>query len=102
VTFERPIRARGSVLDRLLRLDCSVRPGLSEPEFNRLFAKCNCGLIVTRRAFRKHVCAVAPALVGNGPPAVIDLTADDDDDDDVTIRNPSGIIIDLTGDLEEA
>jgi hypothetical protein len=85
-----------SVLDRLLRLDSWTRPGLSEPEFNRLFAKCQCGLVTTRRVFRNHICPVAEAVIWN-PPEVIDLTSDDDD---IFENDPSRIIIDLTADSD--
>src|SRR6202011_4421721 len=87
--------------DRFLRLDSDTRPGLYGPEFNRLFAKCSCGLIMTRRVFRNHVCAMSLAVVRDThaiinlmvndvtPRTVIDLTVDD-----VTPRT----VIDLTVD----
>lgn len=71
-TYERPIRV-GTVLKRLMRLNSSIRPGLSETEFRRLFAKCHCGLIMTQRVFADHVCRVVD-------PVVIDLTGDSDAD----------------------
>jgi hypothetical protein len=70
--LERPPRGPETVIEQLLRLDTSSRPGLSESEFRMLFAKCVCGMIMTRRVFSGHICATAvPA-----PPAVIDLTSD--------------------------
>lgn len=84
------------MLDRLLRLDSHARPGLTEREFNRLFAKCNCGLITTRRVFADHSCAAAmPQLIVGSLPTVIDLTSDDSDSD-LSSRAASPIIIDLT------
>jgi len=99
-TYQRPVKGPESALDRLLRLDSWIRPGLSGPEFNRLFARCNCGLIMTRRVFRNHICAAAPAVARN-PPAIIDLTADNDGSDDFANRDPSRMIIDLTADSDE-
>jgi hypothetical protein len=95
-TYARPVRRLESTLDRLLRLDSWTRPGLSKLEFNRLFAKCDCGLVMTRRVFRNHVCAVAEAAAD--PPVVIDLTSDDDDS---AGEGSSPIIIDLTSDSED-
>lgn len=71
-TLERPPRGPETVIEQLLRLDTSRRPGLSESEFRMLFAKCVCGLIMTRRVFRDHICA--PGVPA--PPVVIDLTSD--------------------------
>jgi hypothetical protein len=81
-TYQRPTRSQ-NVSDRLLQLDSW---GLLEKDFAKLFAKCHCGLITTRRIFRDHVCAVAAA------PVIIDLTSDDDAEP----SNP--VVIDLTGD----
>jgi hypothetical protein len=80
----RPARASESVLDRLLRLDCPAKPGLSEAEFRHLFAKCICGLVMTRRVFKDHLCAVGAAGIvaeedtDAQPPAFVDLTVDSD------------------------
>jgi hypothetical protein len=93
-TYARPVRRLESTLDRLLRLDSWTRPGLSKLEFNRLFAKCDCGLVMARRVFRNHVCALAEVAVRSDPPVVIDLTSDDD-------SVGEGIIIDLTSDSED-
>jgi len=77
-TYEAPIRGPETVLDRLLRLDSWAQSGLSESEFNRLFAKCRCGLIMTCRVFRGHICAVAVGIMQKKP-EVIDLTLDEGD-----------------------
>jgi hypothetical protein len=52
--------------------------------------QCDCGLVMTCRAFDYHMCAVGPV------PVVIDLTLDDSDDS--TVSQP--MIIDLTEDLD--
>lgn len=75
-TYEPPLRGPQTVLDRLLRLDSFARPGLSHFEFKRLFANCNCGLVMTCRVFRNHICA---AGVQNQS-TIIDLTSDDSDE----------------------
>jgi hypothetical protein len=64
-----------------------VWPGLPEGDFRKLFAKCRCGLVMTRRVFEHHLCTVAAVS-----PVIIDLTSDTSDDDDV---------IDLTGDSDD-
>jgi hypothetical protein len=69
-TFARPVRRYDNVLNQLLQLDSWAGPWLSETEFRSLFAKCPCGLVMTRKIFEDHVCA---------RPAVIDLTGDSDD-----------------------
>jgi hypothetical protein len=71
-TPERPLRGPETIVEQLLRLDTSRRPGLTESEFKMLFAKCVCGLIMTRRVFRDHICATAVTA----SPVVIDLTSD--------------------------
>ena len=78
---ERPVRGPETVIEQLLRLDTSRRPGLSEAEFKKLLAKCSCGLIMTRRVFVGHICAVVVQAL----PAVIDLTSDASDEGDVLI-----------------
>jgi hypothetical protein len=83
------IRRRETTLDQLARLDSQWRPGLLEADFMKLFAKCRCGLVMTRRVFRNHFCAAAPAPVVQ----VIDLTSDS------SAEGP--IIIDLTGDSDD-
>lgn len=74
-------------MDRLLALNSSTRPGLSESDFRKLFAKCRCGLIMTQRAFKRHACVEVVDLASESSesdssrsspsPAVIDLTASD-------------------------
>ncbi|KIM73385.1 hypothetical protein PILCRDRAFT_15292 [Piloderma croceum F 1598] len=98
-TYEAPIRGPETVLNRLLRLDSWARSGLSESEFNRLFAKCRCGLIMTRRVFRGHICAVAAGTMQKTP-AVIDLTLDEGDNF-VRERSSQLDIIDLTMDSDK-
>jgi hypothetical protein len=76
-TFERPPSRIESTIDLLFRLDAIDRPGLSATEFRNLFAKCPCGLIMTRRSYRGHVCADATTVVVQNFPIVIDLTLDE-------------------------
>jgi len=66
-----PIRIAGwrSTSNLLELLDSRVRPGLRDDEFRHLFVHCECGLILTRRAFREHGCSKE----------VIDLTGKDTD-----------------------
>jgi len=44
-----------------------VRPGVTGAEFRNLFVRCECELILTRRAFRQHRCSKE----------IIDLTGED-------------------------
>src|SRR5882762_2915237 len=92
-TFDPPAKAKATetALDRLIRLDSWVRPGLSETEFRALFAKCKCGLITTRRVFTDHTC-IQVAL----PSVVIDLTGSGSLEPEV-----GGMVIDLTSDSED-
>jgi len=71
-TPERPLRGPETIVEQLLRLDTSGRPGLTESEFKMLFAKCVCGLIMTRRVFRDHICATAVTT----SPVAVDLASD--------------------------
>lgn len=65
VPHRAPVRRdRKSVLDLFELLDSR---GVTDADFKTLFVRCNCGLITTRRAFRKHNCQEV----------VIDLTEDD-------------------------
>jgi hypothetical protein len=58
----------GKTVSTLLALlDARLLPGVTEGEFRRLFAKCDCGLVTTQRAFRQHKCLHE----------VIDLTGED-------------------------
>jgi len=77
-----PNKASPSSLDQLLSLDSISRPGLSEIEFRRLFTKCRCGKVTTRRVFKEHICFIA-----QDPPTILDLTNSDNDS-----------VIDLTAD----
>lgn len=58
-------------LHLLLQLNSPIRPGLSERDFRRLFARCSCGLIMTRPAFRSHYCCAEET-------DVIEITDSDD------------------------
>jgi hypothetical protein len=51
----------------LVQLDSRLLPGVTEREFRSLFARCDCGMITTQRAFREHKCLSD----------IIDLTGDD-------------------------
>jgi hypothetical protein len=65
-----PTAARG-----VLRLDSLISPGVSDAEFAAMFTKCACGLIMTRRAFKGHVCTAMASHIPSAP-VVIDLTLD--------------------------
>ena len=77
-----------AVFDLLLRLDSIIEPGLSEAEFYKLFAKCDaCGLVMTRRVFQSHECAIIVVdsedeeeamLIVDSDDEVVDLTMIDD------------------------
>lgn len=56
----------------LLKLDSSDRPGLTTDQFYKVFTICKCDTIMTRRAFRRHLCKYI----------VIDLTESDSEDSD--------------------
>ena len=44
---------------KIVKLDCLDRPGLSELEFFGLFAKCNvCKLVMARQVFSCHYCVL--------------------------------------------
>ena len=81
-------RGSEATLDRLLRLDSWVNPGIPAADFKKLFAMCHCGMITTRRVFDHHVCvSVIPVIIdltGDVPeengPVIIDLTGDSDDE----------------------
>jgi hypothetical protein len=66
-----PIRAAGysdqKTVELLAQLDARVLPGIPENQFSALFARCECGLVTTARAFNDHKCRVN----------IIDLTRDD-------------------------
>ena len=64
-----PLPARGGRSQSSLMelLQSRPYPGVTESEFRKLFAKCDCGLITTREAFREHRCLTE----------VVDLTGED-------------------------
>src|SRR5882762_10415961 len=68
-----PNRAEETSFDKLVRLDAMVKPGLTETEFRKLFAKCRCGKVTTHWAFKQHISLIVPVA-----PVVIDLTHSDD------------------------
>jgi hypothetical protein len=75
-----------SVFDSLFKLDAWKRPGLTEADFQVLFVKCQCGLVMTRRVFADHECLediidlTYDSDFDFETDTVIDLTADSDDD----------------------
>ena len=72
----RPRRGPATAAEKFLKLDSWGWAGLLEGKFKKLFAKCACELVVTRRVFPDHDCAVTVA-----PGVVIDLTSDSEGDD---------------------
>jgi hypothetical protein len=80
-----PEHAPKTTLDQMLCLDSLIQPGLLETDFKKLFVKCGCGLIMTKRCFNLHKCwrISQPAILDLTQPvidpAVIDLTSVDDD-----------------------
>jgi hypothetical protein len=70
----KPVRIEGrrNVSNLLELLDSRVRPGVTEIEFRRLFVKCECGLILTKRAFNDHACSREVVDLTDD---IIDLTA---------------------------
>jgi hypothetical protein len=69
-----PAAEQETTFDILLKLDAFWNPGLTYGEFRRLLGKCQCGLIMTRRAFKYHTCARV-----RDHRTIIDLTVDSDD-----------------------
>lgn len=69
-----------------------ISKGVSEEEFKKYFAKCNCKVIVFRERFLEHICAVPlpPSL-----PEIIDISSDDDSD---TTNESQAIVIDISDD----
>jgi len=65
-----PVQSVTSPFEKLLQLDACTRPGLTVEDFVALFARCHCGMIVTKRAFRMHYCQSAKV-------EIIDLTEED-------------------------
>ena len=67
-------RLRGPDLFR--KLDCTIRPGVTQDEFEGLLVKCqDCELIMTRRRVDLHECT-GPMVVGTKV-VFVDLTQDD-------------------------
>lgn len=64
----KPIRINGqrSISTLLESLESRVRPGVTDVEFKDLFVRCECGLILTSRAFCQHVCQELVDVTGNG------------------------------------
>jgi len=56
-----------------MRLDSWTQPGLTEAQFQALFARCACGLVMTRRIFEDHDCDMGLDESG----IIIDLTDSD-------------------------
>jgi hypothetical protein len=73
--YHQPADDYMTTMDQLYQLDSWTRPGLTVAEFKRLFAKCHCGLIMTRRVIDDYEClrTTQPQRI------VIDLTATSDD-----------------------
>lgn len=70
------------------KLDARTRPGMTAAEFYKTFTRCLCGLIMTRRAFRWHLCRHT----------IIDLTGEDSENESNVSGKDSDDIIDLTQD----
>lgn len=66
------IERRRNVSNLLELLDSRVRPGVTEIEFCSLFVKCDCGYILTKRAFNDHACSREVVDLTDD---IIDLTA---------------------------
>jgi len=84
--YDRPIEGPQTAADKFLKLDSWGRAGLLEAEFEKLFAKCVCGLVMTRRVFKDHDCAVSVTQ------PVTDVTFDDTNNSDTDV-------IDLTSEV---
>jgi hypothetical protein len=65
-----PVLSITSPSELLLQLDAPTRPGLTENDFVALFARCHCGMIVTKRSFLAHYCQSIKV-------EIIDLTGED-------------------------
>jgi len=66
---------RRSVTLLLNLLDSRVRHGVMEDEFHRLFVRCDCGYVFTRRAANHHACAWERIELAKNE--VIDLTGEE-------------------------
>jgi hypothetical protein len=75
-TCPAPALSAKEVFELVLRLDSGYNAGLTAAELQGLLAICdNCGLIMTRRVFQSHDCAVSRLGIDD---EVIDLTVDSD------------------------
>jgi hypothetical protein len=73
-SYQRPVISYRAVGNQIFDLDASILPGLPEAQFKKLFAKCYCGLITTKRVFNIHRCIRAEEQT------IIDLTGSDSDE----------------------
>lgn len=80
-TLQPPTSTEPSPFDLLMALDSWLRPGLTEAQFGKLFAKCTCGLIMTRRSFGNHECREGTTNANREGMIVIDLTDTDVEED---------------------
>jgi hypothetical protein len=62
-----PTHHSKTMAELLDKLDARKQPGITAGEFSRLFGRCECGLMMTQRAFGEHRCGVE----------IVDLTGDD-------------------------
>lgn len=53
VNLNREAKSSGELFEQL---DSRVTPGITGVQFQRLFNQCECGLVMTRRAFSMHKC----------------------------------------------
>ena len=79
-SYQRPVISNRAVENQILDLDAFILPGLPEADFKKLFAKCHCGLIMTKRVFNIHRCMRTAA--SQAKQVIIDLTVDDSDESD--------------------
>jgi hypothetical protein len=42
----------------LAKLDATERAGIRESNFLKLFVRCECGYVMTRRSFKDHACFI--------------------------------------------
>jgi hypothetical protein len=68
-----------TTFDRLMALDCWLRPGLTMEELRELLGRCTCGLVTTRRTFYNHIC-LARKADEDDERGIIDLTDTDIED----------------------
>lgn len=57
------------------------QPGLTAVELYKLFTECRCGLIMTRRTFRRHCCQFTVVELDSEGEIMNDLTRDSEDDE---------------------